>query len=66
MKAFFQKHPVDLDELTAIKMIRKKVESAELKCEEMEGNEYLNDLAKVYEMIEDYFRELDINPASLI
>jgi hypothetical protein len=65
MKTFFQKHPVDLDELTAIKVIRRKLESAEIKCKE--GDEsYLNDLAKVFEQIEDFFSELETNPASLL
>ncbi len=65
MKAFFLKHPVDLDELIAIKTIHKKIESAEKKCKK--GDEsYLNDLAKVAEMLDDYFSELDINPASLL
>jgi len=46
-------------------MIHKKIESVEKKC--AKGNkDYLDDLAKVYEMIEDYFNELDINPASLL
>lgn len=65
MKVFFEKHPVDLDESTAIKMILKKVESAKKKCEEGDKS-YLDDLAKSYEMTEDYFSELDINPASLL
>jgi len=65
MKVFFQKHPVDLDELTAIKMIHKKIESAEKKCKEGDSS-YLDDLAKSYEMTEDYFSELDVNPASLL
>lgn len=65
MKVFFEKHPVDLDELTAIKMIHKKMESAKKKCEEGDKT-YLDDLAKSYEMIEDYFSELDVNPASLL
>lgn len=65
MKVFFQKHPVDLDELTAIKMIHKKIESAEKKCKEGDKT-YLDDLAKVYEMTEDYFNEIEVNPASLI
>lgn len=65
MKAFFEKHPVDLDELTAVKMIHKKIESAKKKCEDGDKS-YLDDLAKSYEMIEDYFGELDINPASLL
>lgn len=65
MKVFFEKHPVDLDEETAIKMICKKMESAKIKCEEGD-KAYLDDLAKVYEQIEDFFSELDINPASLL
>lgn len=65
MKMFFQKHPVDLDELTAIKMIHKKIESAEKKCKEGDKT-YLEDLAKSYEMTEDYFNEIEINPASLL
>ena len=65
MKTFFQKHPVELKELTALKMIHKKVESAEEKCK-AKDEDYLKDLAKAYEMIEDYFNEIEVNPASLI
>jgi len=65
MKVFFQKHPFDLTELDAVKMIDKKVESAVKKCEN-DDNTYLEDLAKSYEMIEDYFSELGLNPASLL
>jgi len=65
MKTFFQKHPVDLDELTAIKMIHKKIESAEKKCKE-DDKTYLEDLAKVLEMTEDYFNEIDVNPVTLV
>jgi len=65
MKVFFEKHPVDLDELTAVKMILKKVESAKKKCEEGDKT-YLDDLAKIYEMTEDFFSEMDLNPASLL
>jgi len=65
MKTFFQKHPAELDNLTAVSMIDKKVDSAIKKCKE--GDEsYLNDLAKAFEMLDDFFNELEINPASLI
>ncbi|APZ82924.1 hypothetical protein [Flavobacterium phage FL-1] len=65
MKVFFQKHTVELKESTALKMIHKKVESAEEKCK-AKDEEYLRDLAKAYEMIEDYFNEIEVNPASLL
>ena len=65
MKVFFQKHPFDLTELDAIKMIDKKVDLAVEKCERGD-NSYLEDLAKAYEMIEDYFSELELNPTSLL
>jgi hypothetical protein len=65
MKAFFQKHPFDLTELDAVKMIDKKIESAVEKCEQ-DDKSHLEDLAKAYEMIEDYFSELGLNPASLL
>lgn len=65
MKVFFQKHPVELKESTALKMIHKKIESAEEKCKK--GDEdYLKDLAKAHEMIEDFFGEMELNPALYI
>lgn len=65
MKVFFQKHPFDLTELDALKMIQKKVDSAVKKCEN-DDKTYLEDLAKGYEQIEDFFSELSLNPASLL
>jgi len=65
MKVFFQKHPFDLTELDAVKMIDKKVDAAEYKCAE-DDKAYLEDLAKVAEMIDDFFSELGLNPASLL
>lgn len=65
MKAFFLKHPIELDDLVAIKMIHKKIESAEHKCKK--GDEsYTTYLAKAYEMLEDYFNESGIDPSTLI
>lgn len=65
MKVFFQKHPLDLTELDAVKMIQKKVESAVIKCEK-DDKTYLEDLAKIAEMTDDFFSELGLNPASLL
>lgn len=65
MKIFFQKHPAELDSSTAVSMIHKRVDLAEKKCKQGD-QEYLNDLAKAYEMIDDFFNELEINPASLV
>ena len=65
MRVFFQKHPAELDYSVAVDMIYKKVDSAVKKCKDGDDT-YLNDLAKAYEMIDDFFNELEINPASLI
>ena len=65
MRAFFQKHPAELDYSVAVSMIDKKVDHAVKKCKD--GDEsYINDLAKAYEMIDDFFNELEVNPASLV
>jgi len=65
MKVFFQKHPFDLTELDAVKMIDKKVDLAVKKCEKGDDS-YMEDLAKAYEMIEDFFSEMNLNPTSLL
>jgi len=65
MKVFFEKYPVELKESIAIEMIRSVVESAEEKCK-AKDEKYLEDLAKAYEMIETFFGEKSINPASLL
>ena len=65
MKTFFQKHPVELKESTAIKMIHKKIESAEEKCKAKDDT-YVEELAKAYEMLEDFFNEKEINPATYV
>jgi hypothetical protein len=63
MKQFFQKYPVELDELTAVKMIHRKIETAEQKCKKGDKS-YLEDLAKAAQMTEDFFGELGLNTAS--
>jgi len=65
MKAFFEKYPVDLEELTALKMIHKTIESAEEKCKKKKP-EYLEYAAKAYKMLEDFFDEKNVNPNSLV
>lgn len=65
MKAFFEKYPVELKESTAIKMIHKVVESAEQKCKAKDPS-YMQELATAYEMIEMFFGEKGVNPASLL
>lgn len=65
MKVFFEKYPVELKESIAIEMIRGILESAEEKCK-AKDEKYLDDLAKAYEMIETFFGEKSINPASLL
>jgi len=66
MKVFFQKHPFDLTELDAVKMIDKKVNDALKSIERDNSDEHLTLLAKATEMLQDYFDELGINPASLL
>lgn len=65
MKVFFEKFPADLDELTAIKMICKVVQLSEEKCKDKDES-YLDELAIAYDMIETFFGEKSINPASLL
>jgi len=65
MKAFFQRFPMEFDELTAIKMIHRRIEIAEDKNKDGDPT-YCRDLAIAYEMLECYFNEKDINSASLL
>ena len=65
MRAFFQRYPVVLDELDAIKLIHKRIEIAEEKNKNKDPT-YCKDLAVAYEMLEFYFNEKDINPNSLL
>lgn len=60
---FFAKHPMEGGEMTAIKLIHKKLEMAQhcLK-KDKDGKEHLKHLAKAHSMLEDYFTELNINP----
>lgn len=65
MKAFFNKFPMEFNEQTAIKMIHKKIEAAQEKNKDKDPT-YCKDLAVAYEMLEAYFDEKGINPASLL
>lgn len=62
MNAFFQKFPMEFNDMTAIKMIHKKIESAQHKCKKKDKT-YIEDLAKAHEMLEAYFEEKNIDPA---
>ena len=67
MEAFFRKFPQSFNEMTAVKMIHKKIECAQHKLKENKTDPaYLKDLAKAYEMLECFFEEKGINPVTLI
>jgi len=63
MQAFFQKFPMEFNDQTAIKMIHKKIESAQEKCKEKDKN-YIEDLAIAHSMLETFFEEKGLDPAS--
>lgn len=65
MKAFFEKYPVDMGEIVAIKMIHHKIEEVEKLCKKND-EDYLEELAKVHEMISYFFQEKGVNPAQLL
>lgn len=53
--------------MVAVKLIHKTIEHAEHHLKkDKEGTEYLKHLAKAYEMLEDYFSEKGIDPATLL
>jgi len=62
MKTFFEKYPVELKESTALKMIHDKIESAEEKCEK-KNQDYIDDAAIAYQMLNDFFMEKNIDPS---
>lgn len=62
MKAFFEKYPVELKESIALKMIRDKMESALEKCEQKD-QDYIDDAAIAYQMLNDFFLEKNIDPS---
>lgn len=67
MHDFFKKHPMSFNEMTAVKMIHKKIECAQESLKKDKNNpEYLKYLAKSYEMLDDFFKEKGINPETLI
>ena len=61
MKAFFEKYPIDLKESIALKMIVDKLESAEEKCDK-KNQDYIEDMAIAYQMLDDFFNEKQIDP----
>jgi hypothetical protein len=66
MHAFFQKYPMAFAEMTAIKMIHKQIECAQQSLKEDKTNpKYLQELAKVYEMLTNFFIEKGYNPTTL-
>lgn len=65
MEAFFAKFPMELEEKYAVEMIQKKIETAHEKCSEGDQT-YITDLAKSYEMLEAFFDEKRVNPATLV
>lgn len=65
MEAFFKKFPMEFKEKTAIKMIHKKIESAQEKCGK-EDEDYIKDLSLAYHMLEAFFNEKGINPAMYV
>lgn len=65
MENFFKKYPAEFSDMTAVKMIHKKVEAAQDKLkEDKKSMEYMKDLAMAYHMLCDYFREKGVNPDS--
>lgn len=61
MKAFFEKYPIDLKESIALKMIGDKLQSAEEKCDK-KNQDYIEDMAIAYQMLDDFFLEKQIDP----
>lgn len=65
MEVFFAKYPLKFNEMTAIKVIHKQIEIAQEKCKKKDPS-YMNELAKAYDMLETFFDEKNIDPATLI
>lgn len=63
MEDFFKKHPMSFTDMTAVKMIHKKIEDAQHKLKsDKKSTEYIKDLCVAYQMLCDYFTEKGINP----
>lgn len=64
---WFAKHPAAFTEKYAVKIMHKKLECAEKKLkDDPKDVSHMADLAKVYEMLCDYFAEKQIDPRNLI
>ena len=64
---FFQKYPVHHSEKDAIKVMHKTIECAEEKLTENPNDvTYLAELVQVVTMINDFFIEMNINPANVV
>lgn len=56
---------MEFNEQTAVKMVHKKLESAQEKCKKKDQT-YLKDLAVAYDMLETFFEEKNIDPSSIV
>jgi hypothetical protein len=65
MEAFFKKYPLKFNDMTAIKMIHKKIEESQEKCKKKDPS-YMNELAIAYSMLEDFFTEKEVDPSTLL
>ena len=67
LKDFFLKHPLEFSDMIAVKLIHKTIEHAEKDIKEDDKSlGYLKHLAKAYEMLEDYFKEKNVDPNTLL
>lgn len=65
MEAFFAKYPQKFNEMTAVKMIHKKVEDGQHKLKKKDSN-YMKCLAEALDMLETFFEEKNVDPTTLL